>query len=94
MVELLVVVLGVFAVVMMMRKRYNSNVPLLFYLAALVFTTSTDRIVNPYIMYSGLCFALLLRFEFMGEGFSKFIAFLAGGSLCVVAWVMITDVIG
>jgi len=94
MLELLVVLLAVFAVVMVIRKRYHSNLPLLFYLAAVVFTNATDRIVNPYLMYSGLTFALLLRFEFMGAGFSKFIAFLTSGALCLVSWIMISDVIG
>jgi hypothetical protein len=94
MLELLVVVLAVFAVIMVVRKRYHSNLPLLFYLAAVIFTNATDRVVNPYIMYSGLIFALLLRFEFMGAGFSKFIAFMTCGGLGLVAWNMISDVIG
>jgi len=94
MLELLVVLLAVVAVVMVIRKRYHSNLPLLFYLAALVFTNATDRNVNPYLMYSGLTFALLLRFEFMGVGFSKFIAFMTSGALCLVAWIVISDVIG
>jgi hypothetical protein len=92
--ELLVVLLAVFAVVMVLRKRYHSNLPLLFYLAALVFTNWADRVVNPYLMYTGLVFALLLRFEFMGGGFSKFIAFMTCGGLSVVAWIMVTDVLG
>jgi hypothetical protein len=94
MLELLVVVLAVIALIMVIRKRYHSNLPLLFYLAAVVFTNATDRLVNPYLMYTGLCFALLLRFEFMGSGFSKFIAFMTCGALGLVAWNMITDVIG
>jgi hypothetical protein len=92
--ELLVVLLAVFAVVMVMRQRYHSNLPLLFYLAALVFTNWADRLVNPYLMYTGLVLALLLRFEFMGSGFSKFIAFMTCGALSLVAWNMIADVIG
>lgn len=94
MLELLVVLLAVFAVFMVVRKRYHSNLPLLFYLAALVFTNWADRIVNPYLMYTGLVFALLLRFEFMGSGFSKFIAIMTCGGLSLVAWNMITDVLG
>ena len=93
-VELLVVGLGAFAVFMVARKRYQSNLPLLFYVVALVFTSYTDRVVNPYLMYSGLVLAMLLRFEFMGDGFAKFIAFLTSGALCLVAWNMISDVLG
>ena len=94
MLELLVVVLAVFAIVMVVRKNYSSNLPLLFYLAAWIVTNSSDREVNPYLMYTGLTFALLLRFEFMGNSFSKFVAFFTTGGLCLVAWTMISDVIG
>ena len=93
MLELLVVVLAVFAVVMMIRKQYHSNLPLLFYLAAWIVTTWADREINPYLMYSGLAFALVLRFEFMGKGVTKFVAFLAGSALCIVAWNMVADVL-
>jgi len=94
MVELLVAVIAVFAVAMVVRKNYQSNLPLLFYLAAVVVTNALDRPVNPYLMYGGLIFALLLRFEFMGVGFTKFIAFMTSGGLCLVAWSMISDVLG
>jgi hypothetical protein len=94
MAELLVVALAICAVVVVMRKRYTSNLPLMFYLVALVFTNLADRVVSPYLMYSGLSLALLLRFEFMGAGFAKFVAFLNGGALCAVAWAMMSDVFG
>ena len=91
--ELLVVALAIFAVVMVMRKRYDSNLPLFFYAVAMVFTNLAGREVNPYLLYSGLAFALLLRFEFMGTGFAKFVAFLAGGSMCIMIWTMMSDVL-
>ena len=91
---LLVVALAVVAVVMMVRKRYDSNLPLIFYFVALVFTNLSDRTVNPYMLYAGLIFALLLRFEFMGGGFSKFIAFLATSSMCLIIWGFLADVFG
>jgi hypothetical protein len=94
MLELLVTVIAVFAIIMVVRKRYHSNLPLLFYLAAWIFTNATDRLVNPYVMFTGLICALVLRFEFMGTGFSKFVAFLTTGGLCLVAWNMISDVLG
>src|SRR3974390_1030681 len=94
MLELLVVVLAVFAIIMVVRKRYHSNLPLLFYFAAVVFPNTTDRLVNPYLMYSGLTFALLLRFEFMGNTVAKFVAFLTPGGEFLVAVIRISDVIG
>jgi hypothetical protein len=93
MTELLVVTLAVTAVIMLLRKRYDSNVPLLFYSLAVLFTNGADRPIHPAILYGGLAFCLLLRFEFMGSGFSKFVAFLANAGLVVMIWVMMSDVL-
>ena len=93
MTELLVVVLALVAVVMLMRKRYDSNIPLLFYFFALLFTNMADRPVNPYLMYGSLAVTLLLRFEFMNKGFSKFVAFLTTTGLCMMIWAMMSDVL-
>ena len=93
MTELLVVCIAVVAVLMLLRKRYDSNLPLLFYFLAVVFTNAADRPVNPAIMYGGLAFCLLLRFEFMGTGFSKLVAFLANAGLVLMIWVMMSDVL-
>jgi hypothetical protein len=91
MTELLVTVLAIVGIIMLMRKRYDSNMPLLFYFVALLFTNMADRPVNPYLMYGSLAFALLLRFEFMNTGFSKFIAFFTGTGLFGMIWAMMSD---
>jgi hypothetical protein len=89
--ELLVVCLAVVAIVMLLRKRYDSNLPLLFYFVAVLFTNSFDRQVNPAILYGGLAFCLLLRFEFMGSSISKLVAFFANAGLVLMIWVMTSD---
>ncbi|HTS76830.1 MAG TPA: hypothetical protein VMG40_11535 [Bryobacteraceae bacterium] len=94
MTTLLLVALAATAMVMLLRKRYESNVPLLFYFAALLFTNMTDRGVNPALMYVGLIFALLLRFEFMNTSFAKVVSFLATGSLAVIMWVFLAEAFG
>ena len=91
--ELLVVCTAVVAVLMLLRKRYDSNLPLLFYFLAVVFTNATDRQVNPAILYGGLAFCLLLRFEFMGSGISKLVAFLANAGLVMMIYLMMSDVL-
>lgn len=90
--EILVSVLALVAVIMLMRKRYDSNLPLLFYFFALLFTSWADRPVYPWLMYTSLALALLLRFEFMNTGFTKFIAFFAGAGLCGIIWAMMSEV--
>jgi hypothetical protein len=76
MTTMLVVALAVVALIFLFKGRYDSNLPLLFYAATMLLTTTTDRSLNSYLLYSGIAFALVLRFEFMGKGFTKFIGFL------------------
>jgi hypothetical protein len=91
---LLVAALAMVAIFVLMRKKYDSNLPLLFYLVALIFTNMSDKAVNPYLMFVGLCLALLLRFEFMNTGFSKVVAFLNTASLGLIVYVFLTEVFG
>jgi hypothetical protein len=91
--ELLVVCMALAAMFMLLRKRYDSNLPLLFYFLAVVFTNSADRQVNPAILYGGLAFCLLLRFEFMGSGISKLVAFMANAGLVLMIFVMVSDIL-
>ena len=85
--------MAIVAMFMLLRKRYDSNLPLLFYFLAVVFTNAADRQVNPVILYGGLAFCLILRFEFMGSGISKLVAFLANAGLVLMIWVMMSDVL-
>jgi hypothetical protein len=94
MTTLIVVAIALIGIFMLLRKRYDSNLPLLFYFIALVFTNATDRTVNPILLYTGLGLALLLRFEFMNRGFSKVVAFLATGSMGLIVFVFLAEVFG
>lgn len=91
MVAVLVSSLAFIGIFKLLGKRYDSNVPLLFYIFAVPFTSMFDRPVNPAALYGGLAFVLLLRFEFMGPAFAKFIAFLAGSGLCVMIWMLLSE---
>jgi len=91
---LLVVLLAVVAMTFLMRKKYDSNLPLFFYFIAMIFTNMSDKEVNPYLMFIGLGFALLLRFEFMNQGFSKVVAFLATASMGLIVYVFLVEVFG
>ena len=88
---LLVIALAMAAVMMLMRKRYDSNLPLLFYFVALVFANFFDRPVDPRLMYTGLALVLLLRFEFLGAGVTKFVAFCANCGLLLMIAAMVLD---
>lgn len=92
--ELLVASLAIVAMVLLIKKKYDSNLPLMFYFFALLFTNMSDRSVNPYLMVVGLGFALLLRFEFMNPGFTKLMAGLTTISLGVIVYVFLVEVFG
>jgi hypothetical protein len=92
--ELLVACLAVVAMVLLMKKKYDSNLPLLFYFVALLFTNMSDRSVNPYLMVVGLGLALLLRFEFMNPGFTKLVAGLTTTAMGIIVYVFLVEVFG
>ncbi|MGI8743517.1 MAG: hypothetical protein ACR2NN_13295 [Bryobacteraceae bacterium] len=50
----------------------ESNIPILFYLAMIVYTNALQGEMPPWV-YLGFGFALLLRFEFMSGGFTTFL---------------------
>ena len=51
---LLVVALAVIAIILLSKGRYDSNLPLLYYSAALTLTALTDRGLSPILLYTGM----------------------------------------
>jgi len=91
---LLVVALAIIAIVLLSRGRYDSNVPLLYYSAALALSMLTDRGLPLILLYSGIAFALVLRFEFMGKGFTKFIGVVNSLAMGVTVVAFLNEVFG
>jgi len=91
---ILVVALAIIAIVLLLRGRYNSNLPLLYYSAALALNSAADRGLSPYLLYSGIALALILRFEFMGKGFTKFIGFMTSLAIGLTVVVFLDQVFG
>ena len=91
---LLVVSLAVIAIVLLMKGRYDSNLPLLYFSAALAVHVLSDRVLSPYLLYSGIAFALILRFEFMGKGFTKFIGVATSLAMGLTIFAFLDEVFG
>jgi len=91
---LLVVALAIIAIFLLIRGRYDSNIPLLYYSAALALSVMTDRGLPLILLYSGIAFALVLRFEFMGKGFTKFIGIANSIAMGLTVLVFLNDVFG
>ncbi|MDX2149293.1 MAG: hypothetical protein SFV54_01055 [Bryobacteraceae bacterium] len=49
--------------------RLDSNLPLFYYVAVVVYMNSFEGILDPPMVYGAVVAALLLRFEFMGGFF-------------------------
>ena len=90
--EVLIMALAILSIIFLMRKRYDSNVPLLFFTVATSFLSSTDRMMDPILFYGSMATAMVVRFEFLNKSFGKFFAFLAILGLVVVLYMMLTDV--
>jgi hypothetical protein len=91
---LLVVALAIIAIILVSRGRYSSNLPLLYYSAALTLSTTTDRGLPPILLYSGIALALILRFEFMGKGFTKFIGIATSLAMGLTVLAFLDEVFG
>jgi hypothetical protein len=94
MTTMLVITLAIVTLVLLFKGRWDSNLPLIFYSAAFVLTTTTDRTLNAYILYIGIALALVLRFEFMGKGFTKFVGFLNISAIGLVTLSFLDQVFG
>jgi xanthine/uracil permease len=89
---MLVIALAVVAVVMLLKGRYDSNLPLLFYVVTLGLISITDRTLPVYLLVAGIGVALVLRFEFMGKGFTKFVGIVNTLAIGLIALVFLGQV--
>jgi|SRR5579884_1304093 len=75
------------------KKQNESNIPL-FYCAIMVYYANAyDTPLSPMLVYITLALALLTRFEFMNNGFSKFIGLLEICSLCAIVYYNLTTIL-
>lgn len=87
-------ILGVIVILVLLRKKVDSNLPLIFYMAVIIFTLTTQRELHPYLLYSGLALALLLRFEFLNEPLTKVVLYLEIFALVCIIWAFLIQVFG
>lgn len=68
---------GVIVIFFLTRKKPDSNLPLIFYIAVMGFVLLIEVPLNPYLVYGGLMIALILRFEFLNEFLLKLFTYVA-----------------
>jgi hypothetical protein len=91
---LLLVALGVIVILFLLKKKVDSNIPLVFYAAIIVFTLTTERELPGWALYSGLVFALFLRFEFLNPILTKAVLYLEIGAMTCILWSFMIQVFG
>jgi hypothetical protein len=70
---LLLVAFAICTLYILAKRKYDTNLPLAFYAALIVFINVTGQELDPYLFSSGLLAALMLRFEFMNRAITRLI---------------------
>jgi hypothetical protein len=92
--SLLVIVLAVFALYQLTQGRYDTNLPLSFYTATMFVGSFTEQTVHPYLLFSGISFAMVLRFEFMSKGFTRFMGVLTSLAISGAILALFDQILG
>lgn len=64
---------ALFAIYLLFRKRQDSNLPVIYYCVMIGYTSFLEGRLSPWVVSTGLIVALLLRFEFMNETFTRIV---------------------
>jgi hypothetical protein len=81
----LLILLGLFVIYTRFKNWLQSNVPIFFYILLFVYMQN-DGSVPFWLICAGFALALMLRFEFMNNGFTRFVKFMEVGALGVMLY--------
>jgi hypothetical protein len=85
----LLVAFGLFVAYIRLRNWLDSNVPIIFYILLIAYMQSNDGAVPFWLICTGCALALMLRFEFMNNGFMRGVKFLELGTLGVILYLSV-----
>jgi len=77
----LLILFGLFIVYTRLKNWFDSNLPIIFYVVLIGYMQSVEGSVPFWLILTGLALSLVLRFEFMNNGFTRVIKFLELGAL-------------
>lgn len=77
----LIIAFGVFVMYTQWRNWFDNNFSVIFYVVFFSFMKSIDGVVPNWLMLAGFGLAMVLRFEFMNNGFTKVVKYLELGAL-------------
>jgi hypothetical protein len=81
----LLILFGLFVAYTRFKNWLDSNVPIFFYILLFAYMQN-DSPVPPWLICTGFALGLMLRFEFMNNGFTRVVKFLELGALGVMLY--------
>ncbi len=82
----LLILFGLFVVYTRVKNWFDSNLPIIFYIFLIAYMQSTDGSVPFWLICAACALALMLRFEFMNNGFTRVVKFLELSALGVMLY--------
>ena len=83
---------ALFVIYTRLRNWLESNVPILYYFFLIIYMKAVDGSVPLWLSVAGLSCALILRFEFMNEFFTRALKFIEMALLAVIIYLCVTMV--
>ena len=83
---------ALFVVYTRLKNWLESNVPLLFYIALIIYMRAVDGTVPLWLSLAGFALALIIRFEFMNETFTRIVKIIEMLVLAVIIYLCVTMV--
>jgi hypothetical protein len=81
---------ALFVIYTRFKNWLESNVPLLYYLALIIYMQAVEGSVPMWLSLAGLCCALILRFEFMNEVFIRIVKLVEMVVLVIICYLCVT----
>jgi hypothetical protein len=82
----LLILFGLFVVYTRFKNWLQSNVPIFFYILLIAYMQSNEGAVPFWLICIGFALGLMLRFEFMSNGFTRVVKFLELSALGVMLY--------
>lgn len=90
----LIIAFGVFVMYTFWKNWFDSNLSVIFYVVFFMFMKGIEAAAVPsWLIITGFGLALVLRFEFMNTGFTRFVKYLELGALGVMLYLSATMLI-
>jgi hypothetical protein len=86
----LMAIFALFVIYTRLKNWLESNVPLLYYLALIIYMQAVEGSVPLWLSLAGLCCALILRFEFMNEVFIRIVKLVEMVMLVMISYLCVT----